>query len=212
MSRYVQLYRPDHPRASASGCVSEHILVAEQALGRLLPIGAVVHHHDRNPRNNANRNLVICQDSAYHALLHLRMRVLAAGGDPNTQRVCGTCKRVLPFAAFRFLNLRSERPRLMSECLECEPNRRPHRINRRVVFAKSRVNVFAGGAVATDPTRARGAAHGRARLNADIVRAIRQMRADEPAATLRQIAARFGVGPGTVHCVLVGRTWRHVRN
>src|SRR3990167_9989532 len=53
-----------------------HILVAEKALGRPLPEGVEVHHHDENRQNNSNSNLVICQDVAYHRLLHVIMRVL----------------------------------------------------------------------------------------------------------------------------------------
>ena len=90
-TRHVQASAPHHPKASASGCVYRHILVAEKALGRLLPKGAQVHHVDGNPRNNSNRNLVICQDMAYHKLLHYRTRVVKAGGNPNTDKFCGDC-------------------------------------------------------------------------------------------------------------------------
>jgi len=69
-----------------------HVYIAEMALGKLLPRGAIVHHHDRNRRNNLNTNLVICQDSAYHSLIHQRTRVFEAGGDPNIQKLCCHCK------------------------------------------------------------------------------------------------------------------------
>lgn len=52
-----------------------------------------VHHVDGNRQNNAHSNLVVCQDRRYHNLLHVRQRVLAAGGDPNTQRICFMCKQ-----------------------------------------------------------------------------------------------------------------------
>lgn len=44
--------------------------------------------------------LVICENHAYHHFLHVRMRVRAAGGDPNSERVCGSCQEVKPLAAF----------------------------------------------------------------------------------------------------------------
>lgn len=49
----------------------EHVA---RVLGYALPRKAQVHHVDENPRNNANTNLVVCEDAAYHKLLHRRMR------------------------------------------------------------------------------------------------------------------------------------------
>ena len=54
----------------------EHIVVAERALGKPLPKGAVVHHVDGQQWNNEPSNLVICPDQAYHMLLHRRMKEL----------------------------------------------------------------------------------------------------------------------------------------
>jgi hypothetical protein len=81
---YVTVYMPDHPRAH-KGHVFEHIIIAEKALGKQLPPKAVVHHH--NPMQ-----LVICQDQAYHLLLHRRKRAIAACGHANWRR-CWVCKQ-----------------------------------------------------------------------------------------------------------------------
>lgn len=114
---YTSKYTPRHPRASASGDVAEHVLVAERALGRFLPHGAQVHHVDGNKKNNSNRNLVICQDGAYHKLLHIRARILRAGGNPNTEAICSTCKIVKSRAEF---NKRSGHGNgLQTQCREC---------------------------------------------------------------------------------------------
>lgn len=71
--------------------VKEHILVAERALGFRLPVGAVVHHVNEDRLDNRNQNLVVCQDRAYHALIHKRMRALEACGHADWSRcwVCG---------------------------------------------------------------------------------------------------------------------------
>jgi hypothetical protein len=53
--------------------VFEHILVAETALGKSLPQGAVVHHMNENRADNHTPfNLIICPNQAYHFLLHKR--------------------------------------------------------------------------------------------------------------------------------------------
>ncbi len=67
-----------------------HRIRAEQALGKPLPPGAQVHHADGSKSDTAP--LVICQDAKYHKLLHRRMAVLKAGGNPNTDKVCSHCR------------------------------------------------------------------------------------------------------------------------
>jgi hypothetical protein len=76
-----------------------HRRIAEQALGKPLPPKAIVHHADGSKSERAA--LVICEDQAYHMLLHVRMRVLRAGGDPNTERICYRCQRVTPISGFK---------------------------------------------------------------------------------------------------------------
>jgi hypothetical protein len=94
------------------------VLVAEQALGRYLPDGVEVHHVDEDVRNNRNGNLVICQDKAYHKLLHVRARVVAAGGDPNTQALCGWCR--LPKAFDQFYRMaKNKSGGVNSRCKAC---------------------------------------------------------------------------------------------
>lgn len=73
----------------------EHRRIAARALGKPLPTGAHVHHVNEDTLDNRPSNLVICQDAAYHRLLHVRARVLAAGGDPNVQRFCGQCRTLV---------------------------------------------------------------------------------------------------------------------
>lgn len=68
----------------------EHRLIAERVLGEPLPPDAEIHHWDGNKLNNAHSNLVICENTAYHKLLHLRQQAMAATGDPR-QRRCVRC-------------------------------------------------------------------------------------------------------------------------
>lgn len=59
--------------------VYEHIYLAEKALGKPLPKGAVVHHVNECPWDNTPSNLVVCPDQSYHRLLHQRAKLLAKG-------------------------------------------------------------------------------------------------------------------------------------
>lgn len=68
-----------------------HRIVAERALGKPLPKGAVVHHVDGNKSNNENTNLVICENQAYHRLIHRRENALKACGNANWIK-CKICK------------------------------------------------------------------------------------------------------------------------
>jgi len=86
-------------RGTADAKVDLHRLRAEAAIGHPLPPKAVVHHPDEDPWN-PNARLVICPDAAYHKLLHLRMRVKAAGGNPNTDKICGRCEKAKNKADF----------------------------------------------------------------------------------------------------------------
>lgn len=90
---YIAIKQPNHPRAhQPNGHVYEHILVAEHALGHFLPLHALVHHVNQDPRDNRPCNLVICEDQAYHMLLHKRLRGYLANGNPDSRK-CTYCKQ-----------------------------------------------------------------------------------------------------------------------
>ena len=69
-----------------------HVLVAEKALGKKLPRGAIVHHVNGDPTDNRTDNLVVCPDAAYHRLLHVREVARGKHGSPDV-RVCVYCKK-----------------------------------------------------------------------------------------------------------------------
>ena len=98
---YVRRYAPNHPRADSRSYVPEHVLVAEAAVGYYLPRSVKVHHFNLIRTDNANTNLVVCENEAYHVLLHVRQRVADAGGDPNKDKICSHCKIPKEHKAFR---------------------------------------------------------------------------------------------------------------
>jgi hypothetical protein len=75
--------------------VTAHRAVVEDALGKPLPAGAVIHHVDGNGLNNRPSNLVVCQDQEYHRLLHRRAKALKACGNPTWRR-CSKCGKWSP--------------------------------------------------------------------------------------------------------------------
>jgi hypothetical protein len=89
---YIIKYCPDHPRSHSGGGVLEHILIVEKVLGRFLSKKEQVHHVNGKTWDNRNTNLVVCNDSEYHKLLHTRMRALKETGNVN-YRKCYICKK-----------------------------------------------------------------------------------------------------------------------
>lgn len=87
---YVRVRMPEHPRADSWGCVYEHVLVVEAALGKPLPEGVEIHHVNGDRSDNRPRNLIACESLAYHRLLHVRQRALAACGHAIWRR-CNHC-------------------------------------------------------------------------------------------------------------------------
>lgn len=79
-------------RSNGHGSSDEHVMIVEQILGKKLPTTVVIHHIDGNRLNNSKDNLVVCQDQAYHKLLHTRTKALDACGNANWRK-CWVCKK-----------------------------------------------------------------------------------------------------------------------
>ena len=94
---YRYIYRPDHPCATLSGYVSEHRLVMEQTIGRLLAREEVVHHLNEDALDNRPDNLVPYSSNAEHLRETLKGRIpkwtaegkarIAAGQKKGTNQI-----------------------------------------------------------------------------------------------------------------------------
>ena len=97
LNGYVLKYTPTHPKAITSnnykGYVYEHILIAEQMLGRYLSDNEEVHHLDEIRNNNHSKNLLVLSKSA-HTKLHnwLRKQNITAK-IINANKYCLMCKK-----------------------------------------------------------------------------------------------------------------------
>lgn len=68
---YICIYRPDHPHA-VGGHVREHRLVMEEHLGRYLTSEEVVHHKNKNTRDNRLENLQLFATNGAHLAYELK--------------------------------------------------------------------------------------------------------------------------------------------
>ncbi len=67
---YVYIWNPGHRLADKHGYVLEHLLVAEEMLGRELNSEEVVHHRDKVKDNNVPDNLFIFPAVGLHTGFH----------------------------------------------------------------------------------------------------------------------------------------------
>ena len=91
-----QGYAAVRGRRPATGSRLEHRVVVARILGRPLPRKAVIHHVNGDRTDNRPQNLVVCENAGSHNLLHMRTRIRAAGGNPNTDVLCCRCGLAKP--------------------------------------------------------------------------------------------------------------------
>ena len=81
-------YLKEHHLASTDGMVYEHIIIAEQILGRYLKLGEEVHHEDRNRANNTKENLFVFKTKSDHARYHQNnVMILAEDGSYTSPEI-----------------------------------------------------------------------------------------------------------------------------
>jgi len=69
-SEYWHILRPNHPKATKTGYILEHILVAEKKLGRPLKHEEVSHHINNDGYDNRPENIWIAPDQSAHQRAH----------------------------------------------------------------------------------------------------------------------------------------------
>jgi len=76
---YIFIYKPDHISSRKSppdyGYVSEHRMVMENHLKRILEPFEVIHHIDGDKSNNKLDNLLLCKKQKYHNEVHTQMEM-----------------------------------------------------------------------------------------------------------------------------------------
>ena len=77
---YKKIYKPDHPKADVTGCVSEHILIMEEQLGRPLKKTEVVHHSDFDKTNNKFENLILMTRGEHQRMPEMQAKFLHSIG------------------------------------------------------------------------------------------------------------------------------------
>lgn len=74
---YWSIWKPNHPRSSINGRINEHILIAENMLGRYLTKEERVHHIDGDKLNNKPDNLFVCKSNSDHRYKHLQLEQIS---------------------------------------------------------------------------------------------------------------------------------------
>jgi len=84
-SRKLDVF-PKHMNGTRKGNMARYRLYAEKILGKSLPKKSVIHHF------YSGKNIVICQNRAYHLLLHQRQNAYENCGYANWRK-CYICKK-----------------------------------------------------------------------------------------------------------------------
>lgn len=71
---YILVYKPNHPRANNHGCVFEHILVWEEAHGKPLPEGWIIHHLNGVQADNRPQNLAGMSTTKHSHILAVKAK------------------------------------------------------------------------------------------------------------------------------------------
>lgn len=102
---------PGHHRADSTGCVYEHIIVAEEKLGRLLNDGECVHHINKVRNDNIKENLIVFKTIADHTAFHQGCEIELIGdvyiAKTHKNNICPNCGEHKDYKAKYCLNCRN---------------------------------------------------------------------------------------------------------
>lgn len=121
LNGYRVIFLPQHPRAMMNenweGYVYEHVVVAEESLGRSLRDEEVVHHLNGNKGDNRRNNLLVLERSQ-HGRLHAwidsgapgletarKNRVDSMKTSDKEPEFCGICERTLQEKQLRYCSI-----------------------------------------------------------------------------------------------------------
>lgn len=94
---YKTIYMPTHHRADSGGCVYEHMVVAENKLGRLLNDEECVHHLNEVRNDNREENLIVFKTIGDHTAFHNGCEIELDGdvyvAKVHKNNICPTCGR-----------------------------------------------------------------------------------------------------------------------
>lgn len=87
---YIAIYMPEHPNSNKKHYIYEHHKIMSEFLGRPLEKGEVVHHIDRNRKNNNITNLILFSSNSEHMKTHYKNGDIELRVD-KSDRVCNLC-------------------------------------------------------------------------------------------------------------------------
>lgn len=106
MSNYVMIHQPNHPNSYENGWMPKHRFVMSKHLGRPLRKWEVVHHKNRNRKDNRLRNLKLFVNDSEHMKAH----------RPGKLR-CGICGK--PYLAKGLCKWHYNKFNSITKCVEC---------------------------------------------------------------------------------------------
>lgn len=113
LGQYKYVIDKAHPRANSEGAVYEHMIVAEEKLGRQLLPEEVVHHIDFDKLNNDPNNLMIFASNGDHSRFHMN------GCNINELQLNSNGSYIYPQSEFKCIDCGAEITRWGARCKDC---------------------------------------------------------------------------------------------